>query len=466
METRIFATLLFLISAIACAGSTSAQGLRDLFPEAFLEPQRPVIAPVRELLQLDEAQMERYWDIAIWRHDKPDPRQLYTPLQQFELLYEVLNPEQKLLYEKYMITDYYTDRIAFADGMPQHFEWAIALHPKIADFLNLSGDQRKTMLNFNRRRISEGSALREKVRKELESKLILLYERWQKALFEELLSHQQAEFEESVGKPFQIPKSISDVLQFHDSPRRFNGLDPDRASEGVLFESEDHPGEVYMFATTPRYLDAHKEPYSLLYLLLDETAIKELRINPLQQAELTRLQKRLKTEQPLTGPFKVKVDKSERLTSKKQREIEALSFKEYGEFEAKILAVLDPRQRERLNQIWNQFVLNFGWQYVPLTFPDYIPYLELPESQKIRFDQINETFQAEAKELQRELNQQLREFQTDHAVNRKIGELLTNQQKALLSTIHTQVPQGADMRPLFLQEQKWLERQRQIKQDN
>lgn len=114
-------------------------------------------------------------------------------------------------------------------------------------------------------------------------------------------------------------------------------------------------------------------------------------------------------------------------TSKQQREQAEIASEEYGEINAKINEILNEKQGQRLKQIWNQIVIEMGWKQVPLAFPDWRDYLELTDSQREKFDQINQEFTDE-----------IRQLHADHIANRKqavedfnqvVRELLTEDQK-------------------------------------
>ncbi len=137
-------------------------------------------------------------------------------------------------------------------------------------------------------------------------------------------------------------------------------------------------------------------------LLLFDAVKSELKLQEPQLVELEKWRVDLYREHPL--PTELKIGFRERgvlfdaeagNSSSEQNSLPEVTPSRETEVwdgqQAETLArILDSKQRERLRQIKNQFVLRMGWKEVPLAFPDWPSYLELSESQRETWQEIHQ----------------------------------------------------------------------------
>jgi hypothetical protein len=83
-----------------------------------------------------------------------------------------------------------------------------------------------------------------------------------------------------------------------------------------------------------------------------------------------------------------------------------------------------------LRQIWNQILISFGWEDVPLAHPDWRSYLELTDEQNAAFDRIHTEFKAEIKKLDQDYASKQSEYVA--ACHAEVGQVLSANQKIRL----------------------------------
>ena len=379
--------------------------LQELFPEAFEypHPENYLMDPSFVAMECSEEQRligqqlsKRYsakLDEMVRLQDRGDMKDFKQEMiAEFR---EILSDRQNQLLDQLVVAKFFqAEAIRNASvrtvPVPEGVQTLLLL-PAVAKLLDIEDWQERNISDA----VETTSLTCQKSNETQQQVLKGIFERWQRALFGELLDFQQHDFKAATGVEFAFPKSIEAIAK----RERYDGPQFLRSHRFVLRFTMSPPDEINMLLETPFYLDAHMQPNGMFALLLSDEVVTELKSTPEQVKRLKSLKTTWNRENPLPSELSVELKFGSNMSSKTQREASTAANEAYSAIEAQVFEVLKATQRERLRQIWNQLVLGMGWNEVSLTFPDWRNFLELSKEQELAFDRINDEFRAEIQKL-------------------------------------------------------------------
>lgn len=404
----VLASFLFAIfsTCINVQLSLAQSNLKSLFPEAFEHPLPELYfnEPIFDKLEFSFSQREAASALSVkyeeersnfFRHPNDINELLPIKRRVQSELCALLSEKQIELLDQVVVTQYFQRLAAYNASLEktpiQNDVNSLFLVPAIAKFLELEEWQELEI----RDAMKSTNLCCQKSKKTEQKTVNGIFERWQRTLFSELLDFQQRDFRQATGIKIEFPNSLEGI----QLKANYGGLQFLQNHKFVSSFTMSPPDPTMMLLQTPFYLDAHMQPHGMFALLLSHELVADLKITPDQYERIRKLKSTWDLEHPLPPELRVELSFGANMSSKKQRAESTAASKAYAAIEDQVFEVLTATQRDRLRQIWNQFVLSMGWSAVPLTFPDWRDYLELSNEQGIAFDRINNEFREEIEKL-------------------------------------------------------------------
>ncbi len=427
-----FGWLCFL-ECIFTQSAVAQINLQQLFPEAFeyphpetylIDPSFAAIECSAEQRLIGQQLSKKYSDKLDEMVRLQDPGDMKDFKQEMMTEFRaILSDRQNQLFDQVMVAKFFQAeaiRNASAQSAPVPAGvQTLFLLPAVIKLLDIEDWQ-----ELNIRDAVELTSLTCQKSNETQQQVLKeIFDRWQRALFGELLDFQQHDFKAASGFAFSFPKSIEEIAM----RARYGGPQFLRNHQFVSRFTMSPPDEINMLLKTPFYLDAHMQPNGMFALLLSDEVVKELKFTPDQHDQLKKLKTTWEQENPLPAELSVELSFGSNMTSKTQREASTAANQAYAAIESQVFEVLTASQKERLRQIWNQLVVSMGWSEVSLTFPDWRNFLELSKEQGLAFDRINDEFRSEIQKLVEKLQVDMKE--TVQGYQETIAKTLNDKQK-------------------------------------
>lgn len=404
------------------------ENLREIFPD-FFRPGSEIyyvtLVPVARQLALDDEQRLILGGIssALKQELEPSP----STQNDFNYLYSTFNAVQRERLDEIIVERNLTKMLKL--GISEAFEGALQSNkgleaanaffsaPIFQKFLELTPSQIEQEEKSRTELIESIKKLDRGFVEELED----LYQRWQQALYGELIFFQKDNFDSALGDPLELPDQLQRQLTNFSRGEFWN------TSSRSMMGGIINPSEIDLILQTPYYIDAPFQPHALFEILLIRDFVRDLDLSQHQVARVKALKQDWLKLNPLPESLKIRTEFGWSRTSKQQRAEAELANQELSEINGQVNEILNDKQQRRLKQIWNRILIEMGWKQVPLAFPDWRDYLELSETQRDKYDQINEKFTQEVQQLFADNLTHRRQAAADF--NEVVKELLTEDQK-------------------------------------
>lgn len=403
----VLSAILFVLANETLSGQIDTEKLKSVF-EATQYLGRNSHS---KLLKLDDLQLETQRQLRsehlAWKRgtfkDYGTPyhkkAMLIQNLRMYHAFVDVLNDEQTLLIDQYIVSRYYSDqtllKLAEKGFTPGDASSLLALtHPDVQMTFGLN-DQQSDRIELL---VVELAGLKKKKRELEESRLKRFFDGWQVDLLDALDVKQVKRYEQFVGDHFAFGDKIGSVtstsyimgrLPLKTQDSRFSGRAP-----GNLM--------IYRLANLESRIEGQFELPGLFAFLVAREVRQELKLSELQLEKLKIFQTEFLDDFPLSKMVQIensygldlledpeKVPGIKKTFNEKEDEKSRQDSRKRDSYQTKVLQVLNDKQNSRLRQIWHQLVIEFGWRDVPLCHPDWKRVLKLNKRQLEAFSVVN-----------------------------------------------------------------------------
>ncbi len=426
-----------------CAAQSADRLAQEIFPDQKFDPfGRKDVLPLgylQKILNLSKEQVE-FASPFFLEHRKlysdnlhqrvPDEVNVALTRQTWSRFLPILTAEQLVKLEDKLFIDEIsyqlsseTDWVSGHEDMPLQ---NLLSSKSISRWLGLQGEQKRVIQGALRQAEEKMEELEELASSQ--SRESALFAAWQKALYDHLLPFQQSSFDQTLGEKADYLKSVTDY-----SGRQYHVFLSDNEPGGERILTNWDPKLGFLLLLTPPHFDSDMHPHGLFDLLLAREVSNDLKLSGSQRERLQKSKERWFSENPLTEAMKAKPEVGENMTTSSLRKIEGDYAKEYGAVHDEVYSILTPKQKDRLKQLWNQFLVLEGWEEVPLTCPEWRDYLELTDEQRKQFDQLNRRYREQYEKIQSELQEKSRQICVE--LEQVIEQTLTDQQKQAIAAL-------------------------------
>lgn len=468
LRMLVLAGLLFVLvlnSINSCFGQT----IKDIFPDQDVLPIDLTegsslhyhLMAKRNLLGISKEQQQEalgiYRDIAAARNaadklhrelgnDYRGPKTEDFNRMEWEEFMALLDVEQTLKLTNYLLVRrvYSLSQSKWSHGTDLEMPLQeLAFSSALANWLGVSQDQQKRLQVAKRKaetateNLPRDLPIFDPERAEAE-----LFAQWQKTLFEILLPHQQSLFDKALGKeaPFMeqfYGKLIGNFRVFLIAPVH---LEKSSRGWGIVDSKKEFNLGQLLNLTHP-HLDAKIHPHPLFEFLLNKDVSDHLRLDRQQLDAINRMRADWFENNPAATPedINIPIEVSYKMTTETMREKEKEFKEKFGHYHDQVDRILTDKQRLRLRQLGNQFLLSRGWREVPLTCPEWIDYLGLSTTQQSEFEDTNDHFRIRHERQEWEIYEPLRKIARD--LEDEISQILSDRQKESLLLFKTFIDQ-------------------------
>lgn len=406
----VLAAMLLILSNGKLNGQIDIEKLRSVF-EATQYLGRNSHS---ELLKLNDLQLQVQNQLrrehSAWKRDtfkdygtaEHKKAMLIQNLGMYHAFVDVLDDEQTLLIDQYIVSRYYSDQalleLTKIGLTPSDASSILALtHPDVQQAFGLN-DQQTTRITLL---IDDLAGLKKQNLELKKSRLRKFFDDWQAELLNVLDRKQSKRYEEFVGDDFVFGDQIGSVtstsyimgrLPLRTQVSRFSG----RAPGNLL---------IYRLANLESRFEGKFELPGLFAFLSVSEVRQELKLSESQSETLGNIQSKFLADFPnskmvqienaygldmLKNPDNEKTPDNNQARTAEFDDKARQDSRKRDNYQIEILQALNDQQNSRLRQIWHQLVIEFGWRDVPLCHPDWKRVLELDERQLEKFNLVND----------------------------------------------------------------------------